>query len=171
MTIAPEHISLLLTYAQLSIAFAGFAGVIGAFSRFTVASTVVAFRVRGMVVLALITLSYSLAPFAPAGFGVPTDIVWRMSCGFAFTVGAVAIPVFALKVLPLFRQRLLHTQWVNYAWYAIGVAALAANAAAVTGLIPGAAAGVHFLTLMYLTVVCAYNFVMLIMSVRFDDAS
>ncbi len=124
MALTAEQAGLLQALAQIAVAFAGFAGVIGAFNRFATDVRVTAFRVRGMVALALFALLVTLAPLAVAGFGAGEDAVWRIATGFSAVLGVLLYAFLLREVLPLFRQRLLRTQVLNVLWYGLSAAAL-----------------------------------------------
>jgi hypothetical protein len=115
-----EHADLLRTIAQISIAFAGFAGVIAAFGRFHLAPEVTVFRVRMMVGVALVTLLYSLAPFPPMALGLSESYNWRISAALLGT-GLVAFYARTwTRLKPLFRAGLLDTQKHAIVVYSIG---------------------------------------------------
>lgn len=80
----------LATLAEVSVAFAGFAGIVTAFRRQTPEkwSALDRFRFRFMVEFSLATLGLSLAPFFVAELGVGEPALWRV-CSVLLAVGAL----------------------------------------------------------------------------------
>jgi hypothetical protein len=169
VTLDGGHVSILLTYAQVSIAFAGFAGVIGAFSRFRVDQRVVAFRVRGMVSIGLTALIVSLAPTAPGLFNLEEALCWRIAAGGFAVLATLLFVVLLRQVLPLFRAGLLRTQAINVVWYSLAAIMIAMMAGIAAGRFAGAAPGLYFLALFFMLILCVYNFLMMILAVQLDN--
>lgn len=170
MSLTAEQTSLMLALAQVAVAFAGFAGVVGSFSRFTTHERVTAFRVRGMVALALFGLVMALAPIAAdaAAFSA----AWRIASVFSAALGSLCLAMLLRGVLPLFRDGLLHTQLLNLIWYGLAIAMIGALVAVAAGLAPASAASrIYAASIVLVLFLCAYNFLMLVMSIRFDANS
>lgn len=158
-----------LAMAQIAVAFAGFAGVIGAFNRFTTDPRAVAFRVRAMVILSLHALLMSLAPFALAAFGLVPEAAWRIACAYAALQATLLTVVLVRQGLPIFREKLLHTGAINFLWNAIGAVVICLLfAAAATALPPSLADEIYVAAIVYVVLLCAFNFLMLILSIDFD---
>lgn len=159
-----------LAMAQIAVAFAGFAGVIGAFSRFTTNARVVAFRVRTMVALSLHALMIALVPFALAAVGMSSEWVWRASCGYAAIQATVVQCVLIAQGVPLFRERLLKTGYINLVWNVAGALVVVLLYFIAFGALSAAAAAkIYVAAIVYVVLVCAYSFLMLILSVKFDE--
>jgi hypothetical protein len=78
---AVEHSDLLLTTAEVSIAFAGFASLVTLLGRRSAEQSLpldVA-RLRGMILMSLLALAFSLFPFLPHMLGASPQAVWRIS--------------------------------------------------------------------------------------------
>jgi hypothetical protein len=162
-----DQAGFLLALGQIAVAFAGFAGVIGAFSRFSTDARVTAFRVRGMVMLSLAALLIALAPFAAAALNASPAGAWRAVSAFAALLAAGLFVALLLQVLPLFREKLLRTQPLNIVWYGLAACMIVSLAALAAGLLPAARAwSVYSLGVIFLILLCAYNFLMIILSVR-----
>jgi hypothetical protein len=76
-----EHSDLLLTIAEVSIAFAGFASLVTLLGRRGAEHELpldVA-RLRGMILTSLLALAFSLFPFLPHMLGASPQAVWRIS--------------------------------------------------------------------------------------------
>ena len=71
----------LASLAEVSVAFAGFSGIVTAFRRHNPGewSHLDRFRLRFMVEFSLATLALSLFPFFVSEFGLPESEVWRLS--------------------------------------------------------------------------------------------
>lgn len=78
---------ILLTVAELAVAFGGFATLAGVLGkpRSADAAYMNAARLRGMLESALLALAFALLPFVPLLFGVGQDASWRLSAA-AFLV-------------------------------------------------------------------------------------
>ena len=74
---------LMLTMAEIAVAFAGFAGLVTVIAqRLSGADTTVATgRLQGMLVLSLLVAAFSFVPQLVAGFGLSEEAVWRASSG------------------------------------------------------------------------------------------
>lgn len=154
--------------AQIAVAFAGFAGVIGAFSTFTTDARAVTFRVRAMVVLSLHALLMAIAPFAIAAFGLAPEAAWRIACGYGALQAIVVVIALVWQGLPIFRERLLRTAPINLCLNLVGVAIIGLLGALATGLLSvDMAANVYVAAIAYVIFLCAYNFLMLIISIDF----
>jgi hypothetical protein len=88
-----EHSDLLLTTAEVSIAFAGFASLVTLLGRRGTEHGLpldVA-RLRGMILTSLLALAFSLFPFLPHVLGASPQAVWRISSvALLIAGGAVA---------------------------------------------------------------------------------
>jgi Kef-type K+ transport system membrane component KefB len=80
--------------AEVAVAFAGFASVVGIFAGRSghQASRIDANRLRTMLTCSLSVVALSLVPFVPLGYGVSESASWRMSSAavLAATVGVAA---------------------------------------------------------------------------------
>ena len=84
-----QHSDLLLTTAEVSIAFAGFASLVTLLGRRSAEQTLLldVARLRGMIFTSLLALAFSLFPFLPYTLGAPSEAVWRISSGVLFLAG------------------------------------------------------------------------------------
>jgi hypothetical protein len=167
--LSPENAAQLQAYGQLAIAFAGFAGVIGAFSQFRMHAKATAFRVRAMVVLALGEAVFTLLPTLIADFGIAEHTVWRISAGALAGVAAALVVVLARQASILYRVGHL----MRNAAYALCVGAVALIlplGAAALGVGERYAAAWYFALLFFGIITCAYHFTMLIIAVRLDPS-
>ena len=75
------HSDILLTVAELAVAFAGFASLVGILGQphSVDAATMNAVRLRAMLESALVALIFSLVPFLPYLFGYGAQVAWRIS--------------------------------------------------------------------------------------------
>ena len=93
-----QNAEVLLTLADVSVAFAGFAGLAGVLKRhFAPADHWIAgARLRGLIENALIALAFSLLPFALERLGLTGDLLWRYA-SLLFGVGWLAAGVAAIR--------------------------------------------------------------------------
>lgn len=169
MALGAEELGLLQALAQIAVAFAGFAGVIGAFSQFTTHPRVTAFRVKGMVAISLFALISSLAPIFAAALVSDVATIWRASAAVIAALGAGLFASLLREVTPLFQEQLLKTEAINIIWYGVSAASIVVLVCIAAGLVPmQKGADAYAASIVFMLVLCAYNFLMLILSVRFD---
>jgi hypothetical protein len=169
VSLASDSAAQLGIYAQLAVGFAGFAGVIGSFSRFRIHAEATAFRVRAMVTLALMEAIFSLLPMLVAGFGTSDTATWRISAGFLALAGTAAAVVMARQASRLYRAGRL-IRWAAYllcGTCAVLVAPLYVTAA---GVGSAQTQAFYFAFMFFGMVVCAYHFIMLMVAVQLDPA-
>lgn len=109
----PES-DILLTVAELSVAFAGFATLAGVLGkpRSAEAAFMNAARLRGMLESAVMALTFSLFPLVPALFGIDPTASWRLSAvGFLAANGTRQY--FLFRRLPGIRASGASTVWLS----------------------------------------------------------
>ncbi len=76
----------LLTVAEVAIAFAGFASLVGILGQRYSSDDprVSGTRMRGMIVFSLIAVAFSLLPFVVRKYGFEEATVWKLSSGLFF---------------------------------------------------------------------------------------
>ena len=85
-TVVQEHSDILLTLAEVAVAFVGFAGIASVFARGLdqVPNAVVAVRLRGMVDTGLTACFAAVLPLVVASYPLSASATWRLSSlGFA----------------------------------------------------------------------------------------
>lgn len=160
-----EHSGLLEILAQLFIAFAGFAGIIAAFSTIRLSPEATIFRLRALVVVALFAVVVSLLPFLPAAFNAGETASLRISA-FLFGVGMCGLTLWIWRqLMPLYSSGVLDTQ--KYAVLQSAAAALITLGlfAVSAGLVVEMAAAVYLSGLFLGIVMCSFYFVMVVLAV------
>ncbi len=78
-----ENSDFLLTIAEIAVAFAGFASLVTALTERSDGEhpMVQATRFRGMVILSLTVVAFSLVPFVPLRLGASSAMSWRITSG------------------------------------------------------------------------------------------
>lgn len=169
VSLAPEHAAQLSTYSQVAVGFAGFAGVIGAFSRFRMHPQATAFRVRAMVATALLEVIFSLLPPLVAVLVVDATLSWRICCGVLALVGTGFLVLMARQASVLYRVgRLMRN--AAYVLCAVAVVVIAPLYAAAIGLMPDQAAAAYLAMLFFGMILCAYHFLLMMIAVQLDDS-
>ncbi len=79
-----QYSDLLQTFAEIAVAFAGFASLIGLFGRSSDSAQKV--RLIGMVRAALLATAFSLVPFVPLALGAQEVTAWRIAAGLFLLV-------------------------------------------------------------------------------------
>lgn len=163
-----DHATLLVAIAQIAIAFAGFSGVIAAFSKFRLHQDVTVFRVRLMVGAGLSALLYSLLPFLPAAFGAGEALSWRISSG-VMALGGFIFPFLALKpARRLYKAGLIRTQPFSI-FTNIGSTILTLSLTAVAaGFLSKYAAAIYLTALFFTLILCAFYFLMQMFAIELD---
>lgn len=161
-----EHSNLLEILAQVFIAFAGFAGVIAAFSTIRLSPEATAFRVRSLVTLSLISLVVSLLPFLVKTFDISEAAVLRISA----LVAGLGMSGFSLwtyrQLSSLYSARLLDTQIYAMPLLGFGAIFILLLFAVSGGLFRDLAIAIYLSGVFYNLVVCSYFFVMVIFAVE-----
>ena len=171
MSLSAQSATQLGLYGQLAIAFAGFAGVIGAFTQIRMPAAATIFRVRSMVTLAVVEMLFSLLPFLIAAFGADEATTWRIACAILAVTGTVLGLIFGRWAFALRRAGHLPKRA-----YALAVAATLVMiplyaVAFGFGFATAYAAAFYFGQLFFGMILCAYQFVMLIVAARVDGGN
>ena len=76
-----ENEDLLLTIAEVAVAFAGFASIVSVLGRRSsdTPEHINALRMRGMILSSLLAVAFSLLPFLLHGYGLTGGVLWRTS--------------------------------------------------------------------------------------------
>lgn len=168
MSLDGESAAQLGIYAQLGVGFAGFAGVIGAFSKFRIHAEATAFRVRAMVTLALLLAIFSLLPMLVAGFGASEAATWRISGGALAVVATVAVAIMARQASVLYRMGRL-MKWAAYLLATIATLLILPLYASAAGYAGAYASAFYFALMFFALIVCAYHFILLMIAVQLDE--
>ena len=161
-----DHPDLLQTLAQVFIAFAGFSGVVAAFSTIRLSPEATVFRVRALVVVALLCEIASLLPFLMITIAASETAALRIS-SFLVGAGMCVVGRWVWRQLSsLYSANLLDTK--KYAVLlsmaavpiAIGLFAVAA------GMAREFAEAIYLSSLYLGLFICSYYFVMVIIAVE-----
>lgn len=163
-----DEADLLQTIAQIAIAFAGFAGVVAAFSKFQLAPEAAIFRVRLMVVIALAVLLFSLFPFLPPKFGLSESATWRLSASLLGIVVLIVAFWSWRRLKPLYQAGLLRTQKITVLWYSAGALLVVGLFGSAAGLFGSLAAAIYIAGLFFSLVLCSFYFIMLMIAVELE---
>jgi hypothetical protein len=160
-----EPSDVLLTLAEVAVAFAGFASIVAVFqahwtrndTRFDL------FRFWVMLAFSLAALVFSLLPFLPHFLGLSEATTWRSSSAllalFVVVNGVFIARLIRLRV-PLVVSSLTRSLSLGAnATYAVTLAAQIAN---ICGLLGGPGFGLYLLGLLLLLVGAGVNFVRLV---------
>jgi len=164
-----KYSGLLEIFAQLFIAFAGFSGVVAAFSTIRLSPEVTVYRLRALVVVALLSLVVTLLPFLGAAFGAPDQAALRIS---AFVFG-LAMCGFILWSWPQLSS-LYSAGFLNTKFYVIVAFVMFLAAALIViglfgvsgGLLREVSEAIYLSGLYFALILCSYYFVEVILSVE-----
>ncbi len=161
-----EYRGLLEILAQIFIAFAGFAGVVAAFSTIRLSPEATVFRVRSLVAVALFALIASLLPFLPEAFGASEVAALRISA-FLFGLGMCGIALWIWRQLsPLYKAGVLDTQiFATLEYIAAGLITIGLFAVS-AGRFAELAPAIYLSGLFLGIVLCSFYFIMVILAVE-----
>lgn len=169
MSLSPEAAAQLSTYSQVAVGFAGFAGVIGAFSRFRMHAQATAFRVRAMVGVALMEVIFSLLPPLVSGFGAGEALTWRICAGLLAVVTTGLLLVMVRQASILYRVgRLMRN--AAYLLSAVGVVVIVPLYATAAGVTGSRAPATYFAMMFFGMALCSYHFILLMVAVQLDES-
>jgi hypothetical protein len=150
-----EHSDILLTLAEIAVAFAGFASLIGLLGRSS--SFLDSSRLVGMVRTALIAAAFAVAPLVPHALGISEGTAWRISGASFFAVNGV-VTFLSWKVLYRAWKAGLWTMRVGYFTFPMGLAGLALALASCLVASPSLAAGLYLSSLVSLLTISGVLF-------------
>ena len=161
-----DHWDLLQTLAQIFIAFAGFSGVVAAFSTIRLSPEATVFRVRALVMVALFSEVVSLLPFLVDAFKAPEAVALRIS-SFVAGIGMCAVGRWVWRqLLALYSAKLLDTQLYAVLLSIVAVPIVIGLFAVSAGLARDFAAAIYLSSLYLGLFICSYYFVMVIIAVE-----
>jgi len=161
-----QYSGLLEILAQLFVAFAGFAGIVAAFSTIRLSPEATVFRLRALVVVALFALGVSLLPFLPEAFNATEAESLRIS-SFLFAVGTCGITLWIWRQLrPIYSAGVLDTQIFAAVQSVVAVLIIIALFAVSAGLVVEMGPAIYLSGLFLGIVMCSFYFVMVILAVE-----
>ena len=88
-----QNADLLLTIAEVAVAFTGFASLVSVLSSPSIQEhpLVQSIRFRAMVTMSLIVVAFSLVPFVPLRLGVSAAVSWRISSALFLLAALVGV--------------------------------------------------------------------------------
>jgi predicted membrane protein len=92
------------TLSQISVAFAGFAGVVNTLGRSTLDPKARAFRIRSLIGWSLFALFFSMFPFIVSQFGISEPKIWRLCSAFLAISQTVGTAIVWYMLIPLYRE-------------------------------------------------------------------
>jgi len=162
-------IDILLSVAEIAVAFAGFAAIAGVIGNRQAASQYHDFeRLRGVVVASVVVVVASLIPIVLSRFGLADEAVWRIASGIALIINLLGLA----QVIRGGRQSGLISadRFYTRIAYAIEVPIELTVIANVLGLFPSHLAALYLAFLVLLLCQAAVVFVGLLASL-FDQTN
>ncbi len=97
---------LLLTIAEVAVAFAGFASLVSILGQRSSQDDlyVSSVRMRAMVLYSLLVVAFSLSPFVFNRYGLQDETVWRVSSAL-FAIAVVAVEVWLIRRVVRLHER------------------------------------------------------------------
>ncbi|MEP4484980.1 MAG: hypothetical protein ABJ013_05085 [Halioglobus sp.] len=158
-----SEVDQLLTIAEVSVALAGFAGIVATFQfRQQVRINQGHVLALSMIVnVSLVGAFFAVLPLIFLNYGMAENRVWSLCSGLM----AVNIAIFMVFIMRTQRISLLPTpvKLIYLLFYAAAVAVVLANLANALGLVPGNQFGTYFISFVYCFFLVGYNFSRLLM--------
>ena len=165
-----DYATLLMTFAQIAAVFAGFAGIVAAFSTFRLAPEATAYRVRLLVEVALLVVLASLVPLVAAAFGISDRVSWRISA-LAFAVGSIGIQWASWGATrDLIRRDLIKTKMIATVIYIIGTTLTVTLLIIAAGGLMMLAPGLYMSALFFALALCCYYFTVMMLAIDLGKA-
>ena len=161
-----ENLSLFETVAEVSVAFAGFAGVVSVFGGSSLHPLVRVGRIRVMIISSLLALLCALAPATVAQFDVSETEMWRISAFILSTATLTRLALVYRWLVPLYTQGLMARTRISLFLHFISAASIATLGMVAGGAFPTLAGALYSCGLLYLLALSCYHFFLLIMSVQ-----
>ena len=160
-----EYSDLLLTVAEVAVAFAGFASIVGVLGQRSASSPrrLNAFRMRVMLLHSLVVVAFSLVPFLIHSYGVQEETVWRASSGL-YVITSVLVVVPMARRLRALRLDAISGSRVGYVVGPLIVLELTLSLGNALGLTQQAAAAVYLTVLALRLFLSGLAFSLLIFS-------
>ena len=154
-----QYEAVLLTLAEVSIAFAGFSGVVIVLGRRPEVPNANGMRTLGMVMGALQAVAYSVLPLILFESGLSAEAAWRWACGiFGVASGAGTLFFFvSFRRDPSYRAHRV----APFLWF-LAVGFTAATLAAALGLFGSYTALLYVLALANTLTQTAFGFIQLL---------
>jgi hypothetical protein len=167
-----EGESILQTMAEVSVALAGFTGVVAAFGqrreRWTLADTI---RFQGMLGTSLTVLVFSILPFAIHNLGAKATATWAISSGLLAGLLVIVMPVETRRMRKAIAQRdSQFRMWPVVLAFCLASVAIITQVLNALGIGFQHAFGPFFLGLVCLLLLCALMFIRLLSFVGQQDA-
>ena len=139
----PE-VDILLTTAELAVAFAGFASLVTILGRRSsrVDPRIIAMRFRGMLTNSLLVVAFSMIPLVLLRYGLSETVVWRLSSILLALAGGINFLALFFRGRPLYTEGVPISavrRAVTFGLFVIAEVALVLNASGVTETIASAA--------------------------------
>lgn len=154
------------TIAEISVAFAGFAGIVGVFGRSTLAPETQVWRVRTMILTSLLTLLAALLPILIGQFRAADALVWRVSAlALALITAAQLFAVAGSRPSSVpFRPHIRQPMTMVLLFLTCSSVLLQSSIA--LGLLLDTAAPLYSVGVSYLLLLSAYHFFRLIQAIQ-----
>jgi hypothetical protein len=167
-----DQSDVLLTLAEVSVAFAGFAGVVAVFGRRDPSTWSYANRnrFRLLIEMSLCAVFFCILPFCLSALHLPAQMVWRLASAFVATYLLVAVLVYMIGLRAVASSdRAEISRSVTALFFALDILAIAVNLYNVATL---GEVGPFLLALLILVTKTGFLFArMMLLSFRGDHAA
>ncbi len=159
---------LLLTIAEVAVAFAGFASLVSILGRRSSRDSPVvqAARLRVLIISSLLVVAFAFFPVVPHRLGASDPAVWRISSGVFATAGLAMV---AVTFGNLERIRAAGRPPPGFAWRGAVIGSVLFTAWALlvsnaVGAFPASAAAIYILSLLLFLFLAGFMFANLLLS-------
>lgn len=158
------------TLAQITVSFAGFAGVVNTLGRSNLNAKARSFRIRSLIGWSLFSFFFSILPFFISQFGLSELQVWRICC-FLIAVGqTTGTALVWMQLIPLYRERLLDSKPIAIFITCISIIIVIALFASSFKVFPELEAGIYLTGVLWALAQACYLFVRLVLFVQPSEA-
>jgi hypothetical protein len=160
-----QNAGLLETIAEVSVAFAGFAGIVSVFGRSQIDPAVRMWRIRIMILTSLFTLMFAFLPAILHQFRMPETALWRFG---ALLLGTGMAGQFFLvfRWMPVSYRQSFSTQPMGLVLTVSSITFVITQIFVAFGMAPTFAPALYSCGLLYLLLLSSYHFFRLIMAVQ-----
>ena len=159
-----EHSEHLFTLAEVAVAFAGFASIVGILGQRAASSPdrLNALRMRIMLLHSLVVVAFSFVPSILYSYGIEQEMVWRASSGLYLVASVSVVVPLGLRLAALRAVERSIQPWVGYVAFPVIALEIILSIANTIGVTDPVEAGIYLTVLGLRLSLAGLAFVLLI---------
>lgn len=157
---------MLLTIAEIAVAFTGFAGVVSVFGRSRLDLSVQLWRIRAMIAAGLLTIFGALTPLAIVQFELGLLASWRVSAALLGIAVFLQFAFAAHSSAPLRKKKLIAP--IYFEWFLAVVSVFTSGVLVMfsLGFFGGLIQAIYSIGLLYLLALSSHHFFILVLAAQ-----